>query len=172
MRFRRTLAVLRRTKYLTPSYVHFTHEADTKTEYAVKLYRLDGESEFYTDHFTPLEFRCKCNYCRSLVPVMVPLPMLVRAELVRRMLDRPTVISSAFRCQQHPIEVAKVKKGKPMGTHSRMEALDFVVHNDAEAYKVIHFGITVLDCTGFSYNQEDGFVHLDWMPDNRRTWNY
>lgn len=146
--------------------------APTKSHITIAIYETKGSTpELYTENFEPYEFRCKCKTCKRQAPHPLQFKMVARAQAIRDFLGRPTTISSAWRCEKHHVEAKKIAKGKPVGYHGRGRALDIKVAGGAEAGRLIHFAITVLGCTGFSYYAESGFVHLDW-DSPIRTWNY
>ncbi len=138
----------------------------------IKIYQTE-QGEYFTEDFQPREFRCRCRVCERMAEHPYTELMVARAQAVRHFLNRPTVITSAHRCKNHPIEAKKIEKRGTGGTHYTAYGMDFAVRNECEAFDLIEFGIVELGCRGFSYNQKKGFVHLDWdITRPRRTWSY
>lgn len=118
-----------------------------------------------TTHFSESELNCKCPKCNSKVLHSMEEEVLVNIESMRIKLERPLVVTSAYRCKDHPVEA---KKSKP-GQHNKGTAVDFKVSNGAEAYEIIKEAI-LHQCTGFAYG--NGFVHVDWRESTPVTWKY
>ena len=83
--------------------------------------------------------------------------LLNRLQALRTFLNFSFVVSSGYRCPEHPIEA---KKSKP-GTHATGLAVDILCRG-TEAYKIIthaqEYGFT-----GIGVNQKGNsrFIHLD-----------
>jgi zinc D-Ala-D-Ala carboxypeptidase len=119
----------------------------------------------HTAHFSEKELNCKCDLCKSEVTHKMDTQVLVNIESMRVKLGRPLIITSAYRCENHPVES---KKSKP-GQHALGKAVDFKVSNGAEAFEVIKEAL-LHQCTGFAYG--NGFVHVDWRESTPVTWKY
>ena len=80
-----------------------------------------------------------------------------KLQVLRDDLGFPLVISSGYRCPEHPIEA---KKSKP-GTHALGLAVDIAVSHE-KALQVLYKGIAH-GFTGIGVNQKGGgrFIHLD-----------
>jgi len=83
--------------------------------------------------------------------------LIDKLQLLRDDLGFPLVISSGYRCSEHPIEA---KKNKP-GTHALGLAVDIAVSHE-KALEVLYKGIAH-GFTGIGVNQkgEGRFIHLD-----------
>lgn len=81
----------------------------------------------------------------------------------------PWVITSAYRCEEHPIEKAKIAKGRNPGAHTRGTAIDVHYHDDDELLTILK---TALNCgvkrVGINDKgeQRQRFVHLDFDEPN------
>ena len=99
--------------------------------------------------------------------------LIDKLQLLRDDLGFPLVISSGYRCSEHPIEA---KKSKP-GTHAEGIAVDIAVSHEKAihvVYKAIAHGFK-----GIGVNQKGNgrFIHLDIaeMGDSRprpHIWSY
>lgn len=124
-------------------------------------------SEPYTQNFTAKEYRCKCSECGTLMPHLMDRSVVGAVQLLRTYMNMPLTIRSAYRCSKHP-DIIK----RPDSQHGKGLAVDIACYDGATAYKIIHYAITVLGCTGFSYNDKLNFVHLDWRTSIPVTYNY
>jgi zinc D-Ala-D-Ala carboxypeptidase len=99
--------------------------------------------------------------------------LIDKLQLLRDDLGFPLVISSGYRCSEHPIEA---KKSKP-GTHAEGIAVDIAVSHE-KALEVLYKGIAH-GFKGIGVNQKGNgrFIHLDIgeMEDGRprpHLWSY
>lgn len=114
-----------------------------------------------TKNFKEKEWNCKhCGKAHEMQPHV----MQVVQEL-RESIGVPLVLTSAWRCKDHPSEARK----KEPGQHNKGTAVDIAVNDGATAYKLIVMGLE-LGATGFAYG--NGFVHLDWRDSTPVTWRY
>lgn len=103
-------------------------------------------------NFKPQEFACQ--HCGK---EGIKEELLNRLQALRTFLNFSFVVSSGYRCPEHPIEA---KKSKP-GTHTTGLAVDILCRG-TEAYKIIthaqEYGFT-----GIGVNQKGNsrFIHLD-----------
>ena len=83
--------------------------------------------------------------------------LIDKLQLLRDDLGFPLVISSGYRCSEHPIEA---KKSKP-GTHAEGIAVDIAVSHE-KALEVLYKGIAH-GFKGIGVNQKGNgrFIHLD-----------
>ncbi|NQY56854.1 MAG: peptidase M15A [Ilumatobacteraceae bacterium] len=91
-----------------------------------------------------------------------------KVQQLRDYMGQPLILTSAYRCPEHPIEAAKVTPGQ----HSNGLAVDIYVTDGYMAAKIIAYAIKELDVKGFAYNKENMFIHLDWRTGDMVTWNY
>ena len=78
-------------------------------------------------------------------------------EDLREELGFPFIVTSAYRCPQHPVEARK----KLSGAHSTGQAIDLAVKGE-DAYRLLS-GALRAGFTGIGVNQKGNsrFVHLD-----------
>ena len=104
------------------------------------------------ENFTEEEFSCK--HCGKNG---ISHDLIDKLQLLRNELGFPFIISSGYRCEEHPIEA---KKNVP-GTHAQGIAADIKVRGD-KALQIVskakEFGFT-----GIGVNQKGSgrFIHLD-----------
>ena len=127
--------------------------------------------ELRTDNFKAWEFRCKCGVCKQEEPHQMQPELLEKLQLLRDTYKKPMNLTSAFRCYQHPVEAAKIRKGKSTGQHNKGTAVDIYVDNGASAFAIqkIAFG---LGFTAVVYNAKLNFVHIDVRKSVPVVWNY
>lgn len=112
-------------------------------------------------YFSEKEFMCKCG-CG--VSKMQPKLITKLCEL-RERLNRPVVLTSAYRCSKHPVEASKATPGQ----HNRGTAVDIKVSNGSEAYEVMKVAFE-LGFTGIALGR--GFVHVDVRDTIPVSWVY
>lgn len=111
-------------------------------------------------NFTASELTCSC--CgKSGVQQWA----LDKLQQVRDSYLRPMTITSAYRCDEHPIEKAKSKGG----THNQGIAFDIYVGSGAERYELI---MCAMLCGASGIGVENNFVHLDWRDSTPVMWGY
>ena len=109
-----------------------------------------------SEHFKPWEFRCPhCGELR-LVP-----ELLIHLELLRRIVRRPIVIVSGYRCPVHNEAVG----GVPRSQHLTGRAAD--IHPDVATLKQA----VAAGFTGIGVLRGDA-VHVDVRPGPRAVWEY
>jgi uncharacterized protein YcbK (DUF882 family) len=89
-------------------------------------------SDFISQHnikfFSPYEFVCPC--CGH---VKIDTDLIFKLEEIRKSLQRPIVITSAYRCERHNKEVG----GKPDSAHLKGLAVDIKVDNSRERFEIV-----------------------------------
>lgn len=110
-------------------------------------------------NFSYAELRCKCGLCGSDGAEMDP-AFMDAVQQLRTLYGQPMVISSAYRCRQHPVEARKAKAG----AHSTGAALD-IACSGAAAVTILRLAMT-LPFTGIGIQQKGSgrFIHLDMAP--------
>lgn len=112
--------------------------------------------EATSKNFPANELRCQCVKCNGDVPHKIPQSEVDRLQAVRDDYGLPMILTSAYRCAEHPIEVKKVKPGQhnkaafdvavPWG-QSRMRLMKIALHHGFTAF-------------GFAIS----FLHMDSRP--------
>jgi uncharacterized protein YcbK (DUF882 family) len=116
-------------------------------------------------NFTEEEFKCKhCGKAEMNAAFMGKLQHL------RNAYGKPMVITSGYRCPEHPIEA---KKSTP-GAHASGQACDVGVQG-TDAYNLLKLAFA-LEFTGIGVQQKGGgrFIHLDTLrnPPRPNVWSY
>ena len=116
-----------------------------------------------TEHFSRSEFACRCGCGRA----DVDLRLVSRLEMVRRVLDRPMVITSGARCPEWNRAVG----GKPNSAHLQGTAADIQCERSLERFELVREALAA----GFRrVGIARDFVHLDLADDlpQPRLWLY
>lgn len=117
-------------------------------------------------NFEPYEFACKCGCNRSAMSET----FMTKLQQLRDKYGRPMMVSSGYRCADHPIEEAK----ETPGAHNRGVACDIAVARE-DAYELLKLALDV-GFTGIGVNQKgtDRFLHLDLDTVGPRptVWSY
>jgi len=124
---------------------------------------LSSDGDFYTDNFTTDELRCRCASCNRQKPHSIPLLKLLKFQKLREKINRPFTPNSAYRCHQHPEEVAK--ENGP-GEHNR-GAMDIPCASGAEKGRLIEIALS-LGAKGIGVY--DDFVHVDFREGVLVVW--
>lgn len=116
-------------------------------------------------NFSESEFRCR--HCGKVE--MSPY-FMARLQQLRNAYGKPMIITSGYRCPDHPVEA---KKSTP-GVHTMGMAADIAV-SGSDAYELLNLAFGH-GFTGIGVNQKgDGrFIHLDtWRePPRPNVWSY
>lgn len=105
-------------------------------------------------NFEPHEFACKCGSCDESSGLNVSFSTMVRLQRLRNVCDFPFVITSGYRCINHPVEAKKVNGG---GTHYLGHGFD-IKATPAEQ-EIIEREALKLGFTGIGRGST--FIHLD-----------
>ena len=116
-------------------------------------------------YFTEDELKCShCGYN------MMKADFMDRVIELRRALDFPFVVTSAYRC---PVHNSNVSSTGATGPHTTGRAIDIGVSRE-RAYELIKLAI-MSGFTGIGVNQKGNgrFIHLDDLINGRPTvWSY
>lgn len=114
-------------------------------------------------HFTRGEFACKCGCGRA---DMQPL-FLGRLQALRMIWGKPMIITSGYRCPDHPVEKAKATPG----AHNQGIAADIGV-SGADAVALLRLALDA-NFTGIGVQQKGSgrFLHLD-IREHPAIWSY
>lgn len=96
---------------------------------------------------------------------------LNRLNEIRVTFNRPMVVTSAYRCKDHPIEAAKEKPG----AHNKGKAVDIKVSGEDAIDLVVAAGLNGIRRIGVKQKGEwnDRFIHLDCDDDlPNAMWSY
>ena len=118
-----------------------------------------------TPHFKEREWACKCAKCNQQAPHRMDPEVMQAVEEIRIAAGRSLVLTSAYRCPNHPEEAKKTKPGQ----HSNGVAVDIQVADGAQRYQIIQLGLA-LGATGIGV--ANTFVHLDWRKSTPVVWKY
>jgi zinc D-Ala-D-Ala carboxypeptidase len=116
-------------------------------------------------NFKSSEFACKHCGKVEMQPVFMD-----KLQQLRNAYGKPMIITSGYRCSDHPVES---KKGAP-GVHTMGVAADVAV-SGTDAYKLLSLAFAH-GFTGIGVNQKGGsrFLHLDTWQESPRpnVWSY
>ena len=111
-----------------------------------------------------------CSHCNTL---MMNDEFMILLELIRAECDFPFIVTSAYRCTQHPVEAKKDN----VGAHTTGKAVDIAV-NGEKAYKLVQVALKH-EIEGIGVSQKGDmnsrFIHLDTAGLTRsrpRVWSY
>jgi len=115
-------------------------------------------------YFTELELRC--SHCNK---EGMNIDFMEKIEALRERMGFPFIVTSGYRCSQHPIEIEKYT----VGAHVTGRAIDVSVYGE-NAYKLLR-GALKAGFTGIGVNQKGGarFIHIDDIeksPERPRPW--
>lgn len=110
------------------------------------------------------EFNCKCGCGRADMQVK----FMEQLQSLRNLWNKPMIITSGFRCPDHPVEKAK----STSGTHAMGIAADIGV-SGADAIRLLRMAIDA-GFTGIGVQQKGAgrFIHLDTRADSPALWSY
>lgn len=104
-------------------------------------------------YFKETEYACKCGCGKSELSVL----MLEKLDALRELLNRPIIINSAYRCQEHNKKIG----GTPDSSHTKGYAVDIRATSSREKYEVISGAIKLgVNRIGVYSN----FIHIDIDP--------
>jgi uncharacterized protein YcbK (DUF882 family) len=114
-----------------------------------------------TTNFRPSETECKCG-CKAND---MQRPFMDLLESLRRDLDRPLYLTSAFRCEEHN----KAVGGSPRSYHKKGRAADIVCETAHDRYTLVGSAIK-LGFGGIGIYKT--FIHVDDRgEDFKRIWS-
>ena len=133
-------------------------------------------ADLRTTNFSLRELRCHCDRCKReqphyLVPAALDALQRVRDKFYQQT-GRVIVLSSAYRCYDHPEEVKKREKygaDYKGGRHHKGTAFDIRVGWGRDRQLLI----TLLTEEGFdAYGYANTFLHADWGRGYFTSWSY
>ena len=115
-------------------------------------------------NFSEKELRCKCEHCQLQKPNKCQQKAVDALQAIRSEYGKPLTITSAYRCERHPVEA---KKQKP-GTHNQGVAFDIAIPWGHERGVLTDLAIKHgFKGLGFA----NSFLHIDMRKDFM-TWTY
>ena len=116
-------------------------------------------------NFTRSEFSCKCGCSRTEMRS----EFMGKLQALRMVWDKPMLITSGYRCVNHPAERLKSISGT--GTHNQGIAADIGV-SGADAISLLRLALEA-NFTGIGINQKGNgrFIHLD-IREHPAIWSY
>lgn len=113
-----------------------------------------------TPNFSPFELACKCGECGG--KVLMDQEFMKKLQKIRDVVG-PMVITSGYRCEQHPAEKSKVKPG----WHNKGRAVDVAM---VGGKRMMLLRVAMMNgMRGFGFGQT--FQHLD-DRENLNSWTY
>lgn len=106
-----------------------------------------------------------CSHCGAFNPNPEFIPLMDRVQFLRTWAGIPFKVTSAYRCEFHSIEAAKVAKGRKPGYHTKA-AIDFqvpMVQTHRILKKAYSMGFTGIG-TNLKGPHNKRFIHLDDRP--------
>ncbi|MBE4138083.1 DUF882 domain-containing protein [Vibrio parahaemolyticus] len=110
-------------------------------------------------NFTPEEFACKCGQCGPQSGLNMDPDTMDNLQDLRFDVDFPFVITSGYRCPNHPEEK---KKSEP-GAHAQGKAADIAVSGGRALSLICAAQIYRFTGIGVMQRGKHRFIHLDDM---------
>ncbi len=111
-------------------------------------------------NFAVKEMSCKCGTCSEDSGLEMNYSTMQRLQQLRDVCGFPFIITSAYRCEQHPVEAAKVSPG----THNLGHAVD--IQATQTQMDTIEREAKKLGFTGIG--RANTFIHIDDYVGNAR----
>ena len=109
-------------------------------------------------NFRAEEFSCKCGCGKN---DMQP-ALMGRLQALRYAYGKPMLITSGYRCANHPAESIKAMPGS--GTHSQGIAADIAIGSDDACIKAAALASKIAAVGGIGVYPGRGFIHVDIRP--------
>lgn len=101
-------------------------------------------------YFRKLEFECTCGCGRADMDPQ----LIIMLDALRERYGKPLIITSGFRCENHPAEASKLKPG----SHAQGTAVDIKTTTGHQKYQIKHLAYSM----GFvGIGDGNTFTHLD-----------
>lgn len=111
-------------------------------------------------YFTDTELQCRCGCGRAGVRPEA----LDKLIALRKLVDMPMPVTSAYRCEEHPEER---KKARP-GTHNQGIAFDIRITSGTQRALMLKYAG---QCGFNGFGLANTFLHLDTRP-TPASWTY
>ena len=106
-------------------------------------------------YFSDDELSCSCCGKNDFSSDALRLFNAIRTEH-----GKPMIVTSAYRCLDHPVEAKKLDRGLPAGTHTRGTAMDIKWTSDEDMLNILRIALNK-GCV--RVGMADGsFMHLDF----------
>lgn len=120
-------------------------------------------------NFSYAELGCKCGKCSADSGMNISKELMDQVQQLREICGFPFVITSAYRCPDHPVEAGKSKPG----THANGQAVDIQVSGN-RAHLLLQEALKMPSLNGIGVNQKGNhssrFIHLDVATGENRPW--
>lgn len=117
-------------------------------------------------YFKPSEFACKCG-CGNL---MLSQRLLDNLKKLRECLDRPLIITSGYRCPNHPIERRKIAAGGMPGRHAEGLAADITLTGKF-SLSMLRDAVAMYSAfRGIGVDSFQKYIHVDVRNELKRAW--
>lgn len=112
------------------------------------------------------EFSCQCSYPECRVQT-IDVELVHKLEMIRQEIKQPLVITSAYRCHRHQVELglAGAETAVGLSQHELGKAADIRAMDMKRLEELAH---TYFDAVGVSIR----FLHVDMRADKKRRWTY
>ena len=121
-------------------------------------------TEPYRKNFPVSDLRCKCPICKGQLPNHCEDWALDKLQAIRDEYGQPMVITSAFRCREHPSEAKK----KFPGMHNAGIAFDVAIPWGGARARFIAIA---MKHGVMGIGIANSFVHIDFRP-THMSWTY
>lgn len=112
-----------------------------------------------TDNFSAREFAC--NHCRTL---LIDEELVKKLQELRNIINKPIVITSAYRCPTHNKNIG----GSSKSLHMQGKAIDFVLgRTDTKAIDIFNISKNIFNRVGLyqsNNNPNSAYMHVDNDP--------
>ena len=116
-------------------------------------------------NFPVYELRCKCSTCKREKESKVDKEALDALQRVREDFGKAMVLTSAYRCSEHPDEA---KKDRP-GQHNKGVAFDIYVPWGRDRMRLVELALKH-GFKGFGF--ANSFLHIDKRNGKLTSWTY
>lgn len=116
-------------------------------------------------NFPVKELRCHCPKCNDGQPNKINPDALAKLQIIRDSLGEVMVLTSAYRCPNHPAE----RKKRRGGSHTRGVAFDILVPWGEKRMRIVELAMEQ-GFRGFGFSDE--FLHIDMDSPQFRSWGY
>lgn len=120
-------------------------------------------------NFSYAELACKCGQCGPETGELISRRLMDKVQELRDQCGMPFVITSAYRCANHPIE----KRKEQLGTHNKGLAVD-IQASGKNAHHLLRLAMDMGCFSGVGISQKGNgntrFIHLDIDTGPNRPW--